>query len=166
MKIKNLSVPVFFSALILIGWSFYSYQRASVVECKTTAIYATQKINRSELDALRFNILGIIGTDHFGQRNLQKNSLLINADDASLTMVSQIRIAALDSETGIEKIRDYLRSALEKISLIYGFPLRNSSIICLSPPKWYRLYSPSFLLTVLIGYFIIIKKKTMSPGRP
>jgi hypothetical protein len=81
-----------------------------------------------------------------------------------LTLVSQIRSADVDGASELVKVKADLKKALEKVSAIYGFDIRNSSILCVSPPTWYRLYSPSLLLVAIIFCFLVIRNRNPGPS--
>ena len=139
---------VFVVLLIYIG------KNSTSIECKSTAIYSVDAIARSELDGLRFNIGRLIIGDGNIRQGIQKNSLLLNADDKSISIISQIRIANPIGTIDRKFVERRLGQNLSEISNVYGFPILNKFIECIDPPVWYQFLVPIVLL-LLIGILFI-----------
>ncbi len=91
MKLKKRVILIFF----LFSWAFlifYIYKNSDSIECKSAVLFSISSIQRSELDSLKFNIARLIISDNEIRKNIQKNSLILNADEKNLTIISQIEL--------------------------------------------------------------------------
>lgn len=143
---------IILATCLLLVSLLYAATYSRSIECKTIALFSTSKINRSELDGLRFNILTLISRDAFGDLNIQKNSLLINADDTSMTIASQVRISDPRGNRTAQTLVPRLDSTVDRIAHLYGFSVLNVSAKCIEPPGWHQLFTPSALLVALLAY--------------
>ena len=149
MRLKTWVFLIAFAFPALVSLLFYVYSHASSIECKTVAIYSVDNIARSELDGLRFNIGRLIIGDGNIREAIQKNSLLLNADDKTMSLVSQVRIANPNVSFDQKFVEMRFGQNLDEISNTYGFAILNKSIECIAPPVWYQFLLPIVLLLLI-----------------
>lgn len=135
----------------------YIGKNANSIECKSAIIYSVSKIARSELDGLRFNIGRLIVGNGSIRETIQKNSLLLNADDTSISIISQVRIANSNGILDLKSVEMEFAKNLNEISKVYGFAVLNKSVECLAPPLWYQFLLPIALFFMII--LLIIKRR-------
>lgn len=160
MRLKTGIVLIAFVFSALVSLLFYVYLNASSIQCKTVAIYSVDSIARSELDGLRFNIGRLIIGDGNIREAMQKNSLLLNADDRTMSIVSQVRIANPNGSLDRKFVEKRLGQNINDISNVYGFAILNKSIECVDPPVWYQFLLPIVLL--LLIFIFLIKNRVGS----
>jgi hypothetical protein len=136
---------------------FYAYKNISSIDCKSVSVLAVKNFNSTERDSLRFNIARLIIDDIKISNNIQKNSLLLNFDEETITIISQIRVSNKFENLSPALIESILAENLAHITEIYKFRTLNQKINCVNPPPWYQFLSPMVML--LVSFFFILRKK-------
>ena len=154
MRLKKEIILIAVVLSVLFALLFYVHEYENSIQCKSVAMYSVDRVAQSELDGLRFNISRLVIGDSNIHEAIQKNSLLLNADEKSMTIVSQLRIANSNGIWDRKIIEKIIEENLNKISAIYGFAVLNTSIECIAPPSWHLLILPIVLILLILSFSI------------
>ena len=111
----------------------------------------------SEIDALRFNMMRIYAESIKDSSGSIKQSLLLNIDDNLITAISQIRFKSLDKEQGEKQFILAIDQANDRLANIYGFDIKNKSVICSQGLNMYQNIAFIFSILILCSmYFFLI----------
>ena len=153
---KQLRGYIFIPAAIII-FSLIIISHQNNLDCKSVFIIKTPVYKASEIDALRFNMMRIYAESIKDSSGSIKQSLLLNIDDNLITAISQIRFKSLDKEQGEKQFILAIDQANDRLANIYGFDIKNKSVICSQGLNMYQNIAFIFSILILCSmYFFLI----------
>ena len=159
---KQLRGYIFIPAAIII-FSLIIISHQNNLDCKSVFIIKTPVYKASEIDALRFNMMRIYAESIKDSSGSIKQSLLLNIDDNLITAISQIRFKSLDKEQGEKQFILAIDQANDRLANIYGFDIKNKSVICSQGLNMYQNIAFIFSILILCSmYFFLIYKKILT----
>ena len=154
---KNIKkiVPFLFILSVLMGGVYFLYSSHDSVDCKSVVIYKTKHIKASEIDAMRFNMLGLYGTNIQEYTNVSRQSLLLHVDNYHMTVVSQFQLVVpydtFDKNIFLMK----LHNTEKKLNEIYDMQVQSESTTCSKKPNNTQIIS--FLILIGLSFLLFFR---------
>lgn len=145
-------VPFLFILSALIVAVYFVYNSHDGVDCKSVLVYKTKLIKASEVDDIRFNMLGLYGSNVQEYANVTRQSLLMHIDDYHITVISQFHLVVPFNKFDKNIFLMKQHNANEKLNEIYGMQLQSQSTICSNKPSGTHMV----LFLTLIGVSFIL----------
>ena len=159
---KKLRGYIFIPVVIII-FSLIIISHQNNLDCKSVFIIKTPVYKASEIDALRFNMMGVYAQSLSETSAHIRQSLLLNIDDNLITAISQIRFKSLDKAHGEKQFILAIDKSNDRLANIYGFDIKNKSVICSQGLNMYQNIAFIFSILILCSmYFFLIQKKILA----